>query len=671
MDNSRNYILDRITSKKTSIEDFNYDALQAPPISMFLSYDDIARLRYIATSMKLSSKPKERYRLIHEVMIHRGMMKVGAGTNRVIYAHPDYPDIVFKIAADDVGMGDNPAEYRNQFIIKPFCAKTFEVTPCGTVAIAERVIPITSREEYLSVVSNVYDLINEWLIGEYILADFGSKYFMNVGVRRGFGVVLLDYTYIYKLDGSKLFCSKPEPLSPSGKCDGVIDYDAGYNELICTKCGAKYKAKELEKKIKDKELIVEREGEINMEFVRRGGTQNLNNKVQTNKPSEVLGEAKSYIPRAEKKEQPQQRPARRSIDFSTVAVGDKVDKPKMEAVRTSAIESVVEEPKTIVTENPVVNGVATDPIVVEDKVEEPAVINEPVVEAAPKRSMVSFSEEVKKEAMEEAANKVEEEKTPVRVIEDAVKDIVKALGSIGIDVVKKEVSATAIANILGALRQEDGDAIIVSELDDRIGPMNIENTQDLLNIIAETVNVSVKTTNAVREGNDYIIDYSATINTEIVSENTSVVADNAFEGSFIASVEDTAPAYPVEDEKPVVETPVREGENAEEVSSKAYTSMRMYDAKIVNIKELFPKEQPTNAIVIYDEDGNLVALNNEIIAIDTLNDRSLNSITVVSKAWFDGLNKDDDVTDVDTTLKSAGMSVDEFIKAEEAAKEEE
>lgn len=667
MDNSRNYILDRITSKKTSIDDFNYDALQAPPISMFLSYEDIAQLRYIATSIKLSSKAQVRYQMIHEVMKHRGMIKVGAGTNRVIYAHPDYPDIVFKIAADDVGMGDNPAEYRNQFIIKPFCAKTFEVTPCGTVAIAERVIPITSREEYLSVVSDVYDLINEWLIGEYVLSDFGSRYFMNVGVRRSFGVVLLDYTYIYKLDGSKLFCNKPEPLSPSGKCDGIIDYDAGYNELICTKCGAKYKAKELEKKILDKELIVEREGEINMEFIRNGGSQNfVNNKIESNRPSEILGEAKNYIPRAEKKEQQTQRPARRSIDFSTVVVGDKADNVKIEAVRTTSTveEPVVEEPKAIITENPVVNGVATEPVVVEDKVEEPVVVKE----TSPKRPMVSFSDEVKKEAMEEAANKVEEDKTPVRVIEDSVKDIIKALDSLGIDVVKKEVSATAIANILGALRKEDADAIVISELDDRFDSMNPDNTQELLNVFVDNVDVSINTANAERDGNDYIIDYSAIINTELVKNDITIVADKTFDGSFIIPIEDSAPAYPVEESK--VESEVDVEEEAKRASN-SYGSMRMYDAKIMNIKELFPKEQPTNAIIIYKEDGSMLTIDDEIIAIDTLNGKSMNSISIVSKAWFDGLNKDDDVTDVDTTLKSAGMSVDDFIKAEEAAKEEE
>ena len=42
-------------------------------------------------------------------------------------------------------------EYQNQFLIKPFCTKVFEVSPCGTVGIAERVEPITSKAEFISI----------------------------------------------------------------------------------------------------------------------------------------------------------------------------------------------------------------------------------------------------------------------------------------------------------------------------------------------------------------------------------------------------------------------------------------------------------------------------------------------------------------------------------------
>ena len=68
---------------------------------------------------------------------------------------------------------------------------------------------------------------------------------MNWGVRENFGPVLLDFPYVYKLDGSKLFCRAKNPLSPTGCCEGEIDYDAGYNELVCKRCGVVYRAKEI------------------------------------------------------------------------------------------------------------------------------------------------------------------------------------------------------------------------------------------------------------------------------------------------------------------------------------------------------------------------------------------------------------------------------------------
>jgi hypothetical protein len=208
MDNSRDYILNRLKSKPMSIEEFNYDKLQAPPLSMFLSPYDIQQLNSIARSLKYSAKPKEKYAAIDRIMNSRGLVKFAAGTNRVVYRDPEFSNILFKVAYDDVGLGDNPAEFRNQFILKPFVCKMFEVSPCGTVSIVERCNPVQSREEFLSVADDVFELITEFLVGRYVLADIGARYFMNWAVREGFGPVLIDYPYLYEIDGAKLYCSK-------------------------------------------------------------------------------------------------------------------------------------------------------------------------------------------------------------------------------------------------------------------------------------------------------------------------------------------------------------------------------------------------------------------------------------------------------------------------------
>lgn len=234
---------DILQSQNMSISEINFDTMMVPPISSYLSPIDIAELNRIATSASLNGKVKEKYRLIDAIMQNRGFKRFSAGTNRVIYKCTTDDRFIAKIAMDRVALKDNPAEYRNQFLLKPFVAKTFEVTPCGTVAFSEKVFPIKNEEEFKEVAGDIYEVIVNKILGEYIMEDIGSKYFMNWGIRLGFGPVLLDYPYLYKLDHNKLYCVKP---TENGECcDGEIDYDKGFNHLVCYKCGKIYPASEV------------------------------------------------------------------------------------------------------------------------------------------------------------------------------------------------------------------------------------------------------------------------------------------------------------------------------------------------------------------------------------------------------------------------------------------
>lgn len=263
-------ILSILYSKEKSPLEFKFDSLWIPSMYNFLTPQDIQELHYLASSARFSSKIDFKYKEIDRIMTNRGFKKFHCGTNRIVYSYLEDQSFLVKIALDKVGLSDNPAEYRNQFLLKPFVTKVFEVSPCGTVATVERVEPITSREEFMSIGEDIFDLMNKCIIGRYVLEDVGTKYFMNWGLRKGFGAVLLDYTYVYELDGNKLFCNKMIPETGE-VCNGVIDYDAGFNNLICTKCGKRYLAKELEQSVKDKLIILKDEGEIDMKIrLKRG-----------------------------------------------------------------------------------------------------------------------------------------------------------------------------------------------------------------------------------------------------------------------------------------------------------------------------------------------------------------------------------------------------------------
>ena len=269
----RSDIIRRMKSKTTTIDAFNYDALTAPPLLSLLSYDDIEYFRSLATSIKYSAKIDYKYSEIDRVMKMRGFVKLGGGTNRLVYRHLEIDTIVVKIAVDDVGMKDNPREYENQFYLKPYVTKVFEVSPCGTVGLFERCDQIKSREEFASIATEVFDLLSNWIIGKYIMEDIGSTFFMNYCVREGFGPVLCDFPYLYELDGNKLFCQLPD--DNGFPCGGVIDYDEGFNHLYCSKCGARYKAIDLKKAIEDKIIIKEEKENFKMNVVLKLGDKEL------------------------------------------------------------------------------------------------------------------------------------------------------------------------------------------------------------------------------------------------------------------------------------------------------------------------------------------------------------------------------------------------------------
>lgn len=682
MDNSRNYILDRLKSKRTSIEEFNYDQLQAPPLSMFLSPFDIQELNSIARSIRYSAKPEVRYQEIDRVMRRRGLVKFAAGTNRVVYRHPEFQDFLIKVAADAVGLGDNPAEYRNQFLLKPFVTKCFEISPCGTVGIFERVNPITSREEFLSVADDVFELLTEWIIGKYVIADCGSKFFMNFGVRRGFGIVLLDYPYLYELDGNLLYCRKPDPLSQSGKCDGVIDYDDGFNFLRCTKCGATYKAKELENKIKDKELIVERKGEVKMKIKVSGGSNNVNNTVVTGNEvnNENFKETKATTPKVTvKKEEP-------------VVVNEE---PK----EKEKVDSIKEASQPI---NKSVNGVSTTTVI---------------------KQAVTISEEIKNEALAAKAERerideenIDIEEAPVDKINRAIALINEAIGDIELDSVKNDrvndiimAVVTNVANSATFNSLMKGANYIYDEIndDDEYNSMLLD--ENLVDIISKSYDITAKVEDYDIMDGDLSINYSTVVGLAyekgmmdpedytIVLEDTSkdyVIKLDGILDEFFESVngDEEESAETIDEEVNAAEA----DDNKEDIPENVYTGMAFYDGKVMNINTIFPSQKSQDVIVIVDQDGNYLSRGNEIIAVDILDDRSVNESAVVSKEWLDSANEildsevssdnipvgaipvngeeDDAAVETDNEEESPvkeTMSMEEFLNGEETNNEEE
>ena len=262
-------VLDILRTKQMDPLEFHFDNLWIYPMYYYLSQADVDALHKIATSVRLSSQIKKKYKMIDDIMVARGFKRFSAGTNRVIYRYYEDDRFLVKIAVDKVGMQDNPLEYKNQFFLKPFVAKTFYVSQCGTVAFSERVVPMKNILEFKEIASDVFDILVNKILGLYVVEDVGTKYFMNWGIRPGFGPVLLDYPYVYDLDGDKLFCTAINP-DTGIPCNGEIDYDEGFNHLVCNQCGKIYLATDLRNKSADNKVIIKRGGSQMRIVIKKG-----------------------------------------------------------------------------------------------------------------------------------------------------------------------------------------------------------------------------------------------------------------------------------------------------------------------------------------------------------------------------------------------------------------
>ena len=646
MDNGRNYIIDRLKSKKVTIDEFNFDKLSAPPLSLFLSPQDIWELNSIAKSIKYSGKLKEKLQMIDTICKRRGLVKFASGTNRVIYRHPEFNTIVFKIAYDNVALMDNINEFKNQYILKPFVAKTFEVSPCGTVAISERVQPIRSREEFISIADDVFTLLNEFIIGRYIMEDIGSTKFMNYGCRttNNFGPVLLDYSFLYELDENKIYCNKPDPTSPTGFCEGEIVYDDGFNHLYCEKCGARYKAIELKKKIKDNDVIVRRKGETKMKVVVRGGSLKSREVIDTSSSNNNFKETVDSIISSTKELET------RSNSSNKVVVnlkGNSVKREEKPAVPVVKVQAPVRK-KDIIEDEVAVNGVkvvASVKDIPEVKTEEPKV--EEVEKTSIEDFIASLPEEEDKEVELESPISINESligevehfagKNPVELIDDAVNSIIENLNAISIDAVKEDAINRMIDKIVNNI-PANGNAfknvieIAVSIFDNAEDEdyIDVIHSEKFINFIKRVFDPMVVNANVDRDGNDIVIDQYVDM---CYAYDTTDKAYSTLVNSFRLS---DIPELVYSSNSVVTEKEIEEERDLDE----GYNGIQFANGAIVNAKEIFSSADNEEIIVGIDESGDYVTDKfGNIIGLNIINDCEVNSVTLVSKDWVNSVAK--------------------------------
>lgn len=280
----------------TTYPEFIFEKATAPPLYSLVPMQACDMLYNVINDIGLSGKPDKKYEIIDKIMHEIGFKRLAGGTNRLVYNRDDYPDICVKVAIDKEGMKNNLDEYKVQFLLKPFCCKVYDVEPQGVVGLFEQVIRITSREQFIDIADCIFEVITKVFLGKYVMEDIGTYYMFNWGIRYGFGPVLLDFPYVYELDGSSLLCT--HIFENRTICRGEIDYDPGFNYLYCRKCGKRYRAIELSKTQRGVFIPSILKGEdVSMKVVVSKGDNVI--KIVDTKDTDV--QAKQYSSRLEKK----------------------------------------------------------------------------------------------------------------------------------------------------------------------------------------------------------------------------------------------------------------------------------------------------------------------------------------------------------------------------------
>lgn len=473
---------------------------------------------------------------------------------------------------------------------------------------------------------------------------------------------MLDFPYVYKLDGSKLFCNAPSINSPTGCCEGVIDYDPGYNYLYCTKCGVKYTAVELQEAIENEQVIVKSKGESKMKISVKGGSKNVNYEKRIGEFSDMAKAMPSKPIKGknnnDKYKKNYEQPAKKLNNDAEVVSEKKV------AIQnnTKIKESVIKAKETHIEDNPVevTNDMCKDIVAKmttpkeEKKVISPIEFDESLIkEHVPSTEKII----IKNDSDEDRAEELHGLLGRVFELMDDIKDDTKPIWK----EFKDKVSGSFFDifskdKLKGDNRRnsDDPEDRITFLLDEAYEIAKDEGFDDI--IVSDILR-----SNLIKEILFHHVDISIVPDETLVYDKDAGLIYMDF-APFIGALKNKNDEYDIEftfeNRGSVGIWPDQLLSILEELGYKFYTSdnenieecdpdsnpakyggYKLFAAEHANIKEIFPEESPKKVIVLLDDEGNYYTIgkNNDIIAIDMIGDEYLDRLSVVKAKWLNNL----------------------------------
>jgi hypothetical protein len=223
-----------------------YDSWQSPPLTRWFTPQDVKFVEDVAVSPTLTTHPIEKYHLLDEFMASRGFKTEIGGTNRRFYSSIEFPQFGAKISTSFEGFKNNKDEFNVQHVLKPYCTKVYDITQSGAIALDEVGIRV-DKDSIVDYGDQIFDILDIVFRRRKIaMTDVGIATPKQWVIRRNFGPILCDFPSVVILDPKKCYCTKR--IKRHGiemPCNGLIDFDLGFNKMECTVCGQKYEIKSL------------------------------------------------------------------------------------------------------------------------------------------------------------------------------------------------------------------------------------------------------------------------------------------------------------------------------------------------------------------------------------------------------------------------------------------
>ena len=223
-----------------------YDSWQSPPLARWFTPQDVKFIEDVAVSPTLTTHPIEKYHLLDEFMASRGFKTEIGGTNRRFYSSVEFPQFGAKISTSFEGFKNNKDEFNVQHVLKPYCTKVYDVTQSGAIALDEVGIRV-DKDSIVDYGDQIFDILDIVFRRRKIaMTDVGIATPKQWVIRKNFGPILCDFPSVVILDPKKCYCTRRvKRHGIEMPCNGLIDFDLGFNKMECTVCGQKYEIKSL------------------------------------------------------------------------------------------------------------------------------------------------------------------------------------------------------------------------------------------------------------------------------------------------------------------------------------------------------------------------------------------------------------------------------------------